>query len=115
MGLQPTGVLSSLDSTKETDKLMAHFQIACLVIEAAAQGLTELLWPVICFGVQKPMLFPGSPLFLTAIEGNTFITLDQPFKLSMEPGGFSEQDDGTYVRIAYCLQYKLGGPNGWTI
>ena len=54
-------------------------------------------------------------MFLTTNEGDTFITLDQPFKLSMEPGDFIEQDAGTCVKAAYCLQYKLGGPNGWTI
>ena len=61
------------------------------------------------------MSFPGSELFLSTKPGDLFITLDDPFVIMMGGDPNIKNDAGAGVRVAYCLQYKLGGPNGMTI
>ena len=104
-----------LKSPEDTQQLQAYCQIAGLVIEAADQGATEMPGPVLCLEVEKAMRVPGSPLFLSVMPGDKFITLDLPFVLNMHSDGKIKEHGGAGVRVGYCLQYKFGGPNGMTI
>ena len=114
-GLQTYRLSQLLQSHKESDNLQAYFQIAGLVIEAAATGVTDPCGlSVRCFEAQTEVSFIDSPLWLSTKIGTNYLTLDTPFEIYMG-GGHSpdiERDGSDGCIVTFCLQYTLGGPSG---
>ena len=106
-----------LQSPKDTENLQAYFQIAGLVIEAAAKGVTDPCGlSVRCFEATTEVSFHDSPLWLSTKVGNCYLTLDTPFETNIGSDDTNIQKDGSAgCIVTFCLQYTLGGPSGMHI
>ena len=108
-----------LHSNRVKDNMEAYFQIAGLVIDAAANiGITDPAgMSVRCFQAKEEITFTESTLWLSTKVGNQYLTLDGPFDTNIGVGetDFLKKDGPAGCIVAFCLQYHLGGPSGMYI
>ena len=107
-----------LQSHSAKENMQAYFQLAGLVIDAAANGATDPAGiSVRCFEAKEEITFTDSTLWLSTQIGNSYLTLDTPFdtNIGVGQGNILKKDGSAGCIVAFCLQYNLGGPSGMRI